>query len=53
MSEEIIPDVLNTSDVPETVETVGIDEINETAEPAVNWSEKNLAELVKAIEGRD
>ena len=50
MSEEIIPDVLNTSDVPETVETVGIDEINETAEPAVNWSEKNLAELVKAFE---
>ena len=50
MSEEIIPDVLNTSDVPETVETVGIDEINEPAEPAVNWSEKNLAELVKAFE---
>ena len=50
MSEEIIPDVLNTSDVPETVETVGIDEINETAEPAVNWSEKNLAELVNAFE---
>ena len=49
MSEEMNPDVI-ASDVPETVETVGIDEINETAEPAVNWSEKNLAELVKAFE---
>jgi len=41
MSEEIIPDVL-ASDVPETVETVETE--------AVNWSEKNLAELVKAFE---
>ena len=39
MSEEIIPDVL-ASDVPETVETA----------ETVNWSEKNLAELVKAFE---
>ena len=50
MSEEIIPDVLNTSDVPETVETVETVDLNETAEFAVNWSEKNLAELVKAFE---
>ena len=50
MSEEIIPDVLNTSDVPETVETVETVDLNETAESAVNWSEKNLAELVKAFE---
>ena len=41
MSEEIIPDVL-ASDVPETVETVETE--------TVNWSEKNLAELVKAFE---
>ena len=47
MSEEIIPDVLNTSDVPETVEAVVVEE---TVETAVNWSEKNLAELVKAFE---
>ena len=50
MSEEIIPDVLNTSDVPETVETVETVDLNEAAESAVNWSEKNLAELVKAFE---
>ena len=37
MSEEIIPGV-QTSDVPEIEET------------AVNWSEKNLSELVKAFE---
>ena len=47
MSEEIIPDVQNTSDVPEAVETVIVEE---TVETAVNWSEKNLAELVKAFE---
>ena len=46
MSEEIIPDV-QTSDVPETVETV---EIEQTVEQTVNWSEKNLAELIKAFE---
>ncbi len=45
MSDVIIPDVL-ASDVPETVETVGIEEVEST----VNWSEKNLAELVKAFE---
>ena len=50
MSEEIIPDVMNASDVLETVETVEIVDVNETAEPTVNWSEKNLAELVKAFE---
>ena len=50
MSEEIIPDVQNTSDVPETVETVVVEEVNETVEAAVNWSEKNLAELVSAFE---
>ena len=50
MSEEIIPDVTNTSDVLETVETVEIVDVNETVESAVNWSEKNLAELVKAFE---
>ena len=50
MSEEIIPDVMNASDVLETVETVEIVDVNETAEPTVNWSEKNLAELVNAFE---
>ena len=50
MSEEIIPDVIPTSDVPETVETVETVDLNEAAESAVNWSEKNLAELVKAFE---
>ena len=45
MSDVIIPDVL-ASDVPETVETVEIEEVEST----VNWSEKNLAELVKAFE---
>ena len=49
MSAEIIPDVL-ASDVPETVETVETVDLNEAAESAVNWSEKNLAELVKAFE---
>ena len=50
MSEEIIPDVIPASDVPETVETVETVDLNEAAESAVNWSEKNLAELVKAFE---
>ena len=49
MSAEIIPDVL-ASDVPETVETVVIEDVTETADEAVNWSEKNLAELIKAFE---
>ena len=49
MSDVIIPDV-QASDVPETVETVEIDDVVETADVAVNWSEKNLAELVKAFE---
>ena len=49
MSEVIIPDVM-ASDVPETVETVEIEDVVETADVAVNWSEKNLAELVKAFE---
>ncbi len=40
MSEEMIPDVELTSDVAEAVETV----------PAVNYSEKTLAELVKLFE---
>lgn len=45
MSEEIIPDVL-ASDVAEGVESIA--EVN--AEPAVNYAEKNLAELVKLFE---
>ena len=40
MSEEMIPDVELTSDVAEAVEKV----------PAVNYSEKTLAELVKLFE---
>ena len=43
MSEEMIPDVELTSDVAEA-------EIAETAEPAVNYSEKTLAELVSLFE---
>ena len=43
MSEEIIPDVELTSDVV-------VAEPVETAEPAVNYSEKNLSELVKLFE---
>ena len=43
MSEQIIPDVEFTSDVV-VAETV------EIAEPAVNYSEKSLAELVKLLE---
>ena len=45
----MIPDVI-ASDVPETVETVEIDEVVENVESAVNWSEKTLAELVNAFE---
>ena len=46
MSEEIIPDVIETSDVPEAVETLAA----EAEETTVNYSEKNLAELVKLFE---
>ena len=49
MSEEIIPGA-QASDVPETVEIVEVEDVNEVVESAVNWSEKNLAELVKAFE---
>ena len=43
MSEEIIPDVALASDVV-------VAEPVETAEPAVNYSEKNLAELIRLFE---
>ena len=43
MSEEIIPDVEITSDVL-------VAEAAEIAEPAVNYSEKTLAELVALFE---
>ena len=43
MSEEIIPDVTLASDVV-------VAEPVETAEPAVNYSEKNLAELIRLFE---
>ena len=43
MSEEIIPDGELTSDVV-------VAEPVEAAEPAVNYSEKNLAELIKLFE---
>ncbi len=43
MSEEIIPDVASTSDVV-------VAEPVETTEPAVNYSEKNLAELIRLFE---
>ena len=46
MSELIIPDVVLTSDVPESVESV----MEESAAPAVNYSEKTLAELVRLFE---
>ena len=49
MSEEIIPGA-QASDVPETVEIVEVVDVNEVVESTVNWSEKNLAELVKAFE---
>ena len=47
MSEEIIPDVIVTSDVPETVENLVIEE---TVEAAVSYSEKTLAEIVRLFE---
>jgi hypothetical protein len=43
MSEEIIPDVIVTSDVPETVENLVIEE---NAENTAGYSEKTLAEIV-------
>ena len=46
MSEEIIPDVVLTSDVPETVENV----VEEAAENHVSYSEKTLAEIVRLFE---
>ena len=46
MSELINPGVEMMPDVPESVESV----IEEAAQPAVNYSEKNLAELVKLFE---
>ena len=49
MIEEIIPGA-QASDVPETVEIVEVEDVNEVVESTVNWSEKNLAELVKAFE---
>ena len=48
MSELIIPDVEITPDVPESVESVI--ETVENFENVVNYSEKNLAELVKLFE---
>ena len=47
MSDEIIPDVIVTSDVPETVENLVIEE---TVEAAVSYSEKTLAEIVRLFE---
>ena len=47
MSEEIIPDVIVTSDVPETVENVIVEE---AAENHVSYSEKTLAEIVRLFE---
>ena len=49
MSELINPGVELTPDVPESVESV-IAETVEMTEPAVNYSEKTLAELVKLFE---
>mgnify|MGYP002512427881 FL=1 len=46
MSEEIIPDVIATSDVPETVENI----VEEAAENHVSYSEKTLAEIVRLFE---
>ncbi len=46
MSELINPGVEMMPDVPESIESV----IEEVAEPAVNYSEKNLAELVRLFE---
>ena len=47
MSEEIIPDVIIASDVPETVENVIVEE---AAENHVSYSEKTLAEIVRLFE---
>ena len=47
VSEEIIPEVTLTSDVPETVENIAIEE---TAENVVSYSDKSLAEIVKIFE---
>ncbi len=49
MSELVNPGVEVTPDVPESVESV-IAETVEMAEPAVNYSEKTLAELVRLFE---
>ena len=46
MSELINPDIEMMPDVPEGIESV----IEEASQPAVNYSEKNLAELVKLFE---
>mgnify|MGYP003500028562 CR=1 FL=1 len=46
MSEVINPGIEMMPDVPESVESV----IEEAAQPAVNYSEKNLAELVRLFE---
>ena len=46
MSEEIIPDVIVASDVPETVENLVVEETAENA----NYSEMTLAEIVKSFE---
>ena len=46
MSELINPGIEMMPDVPESVESV----IEEAVQPAVNYSEKNLAELVKLLE---
>ncbi len=43
MNDQIIPDVELTSDV-------AVAEVAETAEPAVNYSEKNLSELINLFE---
>lgn len=47
MSEEIIPDVVVTSDVPETVENIIVEE---TAENVANYSEMTLAEIIRLFE---
>jgi len=47
MSEEIIPDVVVTSDVPETVENVIVEE---TVENVTNYSEMSLAEIIRHFE---
>ena len=47
MSEEIIPDVIATSDVPETVENIVVEEATENL---VSYSDKTLAEIVRIFE---